>query len=304
MHTWVSKGEGCVVVNQNKLDSKEPTVAEGGTGRPFLVNGVARRAEAENHRDWILPRTPRPETAGLSAEARLILAESWTFTGQLEHASVAAFARFTLELLAFGAPAELVARASSAMSDETAHALSAFSLASVYAGRSIGPGPLPVADAMGGCDLDEAIHTTFVEGCIGETVAALEAAMARDRARDRAVRAVLARIAEDEASHAELAFRFLQWALPRTQTRPLDRLAAVLDAAVERAAREAEAAAPESWLAPQLIAHGVLPEGRRSALRHAALRDVVVPCLHSLRDGHWQNRDLFGRLDSHAERVA
>jgi hypothetical protein len=294
-----------VFVNQKKVESKDLADAQlGAAGRPFLVNGVARRAEVGNHRDWILPRTPRPETAGLGAEARLILGEAWTRTGQLEHASIAAFARFTLELLAFGAPADLVARASAAMADETAHALSAFSLASVYAGRSIGPEQLPVADAIGGCDLDEAIHTTFVEGCIGETVAALEASMARDHTSDRAVRAVLARIAEDEASHAELAFRFLQWALPRTQTRPLDRLSAVLDAAIERAAREADAAAVESSIAAQLLEHGVLPEARRSALRHAALRDVVAPCLHSLRDGHWQNRDLFGRLDNRAERVA
>lgn len=294
-----------MLLNQKNFESKDEADAWlGAAGRPFLVNGVARRAEVGNHKDWILPRTPRPETAGLSAEARLILGEAWTRTGQLEHASVAAFARFTLELLAFGAPAELVARASAAMADETAHALSAFSLASVYAGRPIGPEPLPVADAVGAIDLDEAIHTTFVEGCIGETVAALEASMARDHTSDRAVRAVLSRIAEDEASHAELAFRFLQWALPRTATRPLERLAAVLDAAIERAAREVDAAPAQSAIAEQLLAHGILPEPRRSTLRHSALRDVVAPCLHSLRDGHWQNRDLFGRLDSRAERVA
>ena len=42
---------------------------------------------------------------------------------------------------------------------------------------------------------------------------ALVAAHARDRATDGATRAALARIAEDEARHAELAWRFVSWAL-------------------------------------------------------------------------------------------
>lgn len=63
--------------------------------------------------------------------------------------------------------------------------------------------------------LAEAAQVAFLEGCIGETVAALEAAHARDTSSDPGVRSVLARIAEDEAQHAELAFRFVSWAMPQ-----------------------------------------------------------------------------------------
>jgi hypothetical protein len=47
----------------------------------------------------------------------------------MEHASVAAFARFTLDLLALGAPADLVQSAQQALGDEIAHAELCFGLA-------------------------------------------------------------------------------------------------------------------------------------------------------------------------------
>jgi hypothetical protein len=62
----------------------------------------------------------------------------------LEHASVASFARFSLQLMAAGAPASLVEAAHRAALDEIEHARLTFRLASRYEGRALGPGPLPV----------------------------------------------------------------------------------------------------------------------------------------------------------------
>jgi len=59
---------------------------------------------------------------------------------QLEHASIAAFARFSLQLLSLGAPAGLIDDCTRALGDETAHARLCFQLASAYAGRAIGSG--------------------------------------------------------------------------------------------------------------------------------------------------------------------
>ena len=66
----------------------------------------------------------------------------------MEHASVAAFARFTLHLMSLGAPAALVERSNAALADETLHAKLAFAIASGYAGRAIGPGPLAIDGAF------------------------------------------------------------------------------------------------------------------------------------------------------------
>lgn len=53
----------------------------------------------------------------------------------MEHASVAAFARFTLQLLAMGAPAELVQASVGAAADELDHARLRFGIADRFDGR-------------------------------------------------------------------------------------------------------------------------------------------------------------------------
>jgi hypothetical protein len=109
-------------------------------GRPFLVEGTARVAPPAIRRDWIQGAAPLLE--GIDEDVRAALGAHWTELGLMEHASVAAFARFVLQLLSIGAPASLVASATAALGDETEHARLCFGIASAYAGRSIGPGAL------------------------------------------------------------------------------------------------------------------------------------------------------------------
>jgi hypothetical protein len=61
--------------------------------------------------------------------------------------------------------------------------------------------------------LADIIELVIVEGCIGETSAALEALEAAEAETDPVLRSAYARIAADEQRHAELAFRFVRWAL-------------------------------------------------------------------------------------------
>ena len=89
----------------------------------------------------------------------------------------------------------------------------AFALASADAGRGIGPGPLSIDGALASRSARDVVLTCVLEGCIGETVAALEASEALENATDAAVQSVLSRVARDETRHAELAYRFVRWAL-------------------------------------------------------------------------------------------
>jgi hypothetical protein len=148
----------------------------------------------------------------------------------MEHASIAAFARFTLQLLALGAPPELVADATRAMADETRHARLCFGLASRYAGHDVGPGPLDVGGALGAVTLLDVVELVVDEGCVGETAAALEAAWDAETAADPVERDVLSVIAEDEARHAALAVQFVAWAAHR-DARVLERVAHQLERA-------------------------------------------------------------------------
>src|SRR5262249_10818235 len=143
-----------------------------------LVGGVERKAGATDRADW---------GGALSVEAfaegdRARLAEAWTEMGLMEHASIAAFARFTLELLALGAPRDLVARSNAAQVDETRHAELCFGVAAAFGGSAVGPGRLRVDGSLDDISLAKVVANVIREGCIGETIAALEAAESREHA--------------------------------------------------------------------------------------------------------------------------
>lgn len=183
-------------------------------GRPFLVDRAARVAPVVPSHDW-RSRSAAPRLDHLTSSEREALAQHWARLGQLEHASIAAFARFNLQLLSLGAPAELVEQCTRALADETAHTKLCFQLASAYAGRALGPGALDIAGSLAVTSLEEIVDLVLAEGCFGETSAALEALEAADAAGDPVIRAAYTQIAADEQRHAELAFQFVRWALNR-----------------------------------------------------------------------------------------
>lgn len=251
-------------------------------GRPFLVEGVPCRAEPKETHDWAAYLEPAGLT-GLDAAARAALTRYWTEVGLMEHASIAAFSRFALELMALGAPPSLLEATMAALRDETHHARLAFGLASAHCGTAIGPGPIPMTGALVSQTTAEIVATAFLEACVGETCAALEAAEAAERATDPAAIFVLRRIAADETRHAELGWRFVKWALAT--------FGADVREAVEDALRRAlwsndSGTEREPTMAPEsdetLARHGVLCAPLRAAVRAAAMQDAVVPCARAL----------------------
>jgi hypothetical protein len=184
-------------------------------GRPFLVRAEARVAPVQADSRWGNRPSCAPRLDGLSLTERSEQAEHWTRMGQMEHASIAAFARFNLQLLSLGAPADLVEACNSALVDETNHAQLCFGLASAFAGRAIGPGPLNVAMSLEQTSLLDVVDLVLAEGCFGETSAALEALELLEISQDPAIAAAYRQIAADEQRHAELAFRFVAWAIER-----------------------------------------------------------------------------------------
>jgi hypothetical protein len=242
-------------------------------GRPFLVNGELRRAPVISEGGWS-ERGAVSDLSTLPESVRAALAAHFSEAASMEHASIAAFARFTLELLALGAPASLVESAARAMADEVRHARLCFGLAERYSGKPVAPGPLSVDGALSDVELLRTVELAVLEGCIGETSAALEAAWAADAATDPRVRDVLLAIAEDEARHASLAFEFVAWAATRDA-----RVPALVEHLVRDAlAKDATAHPPRapSPFSPALTAHGVLSAEDRRAARSAVLCEIVA----------------------------
>lgn len=251
-------------------------------GRPFLVGAAPRLAGTALRADFsergALAEAPLHPLVADDPELCARLAQAWVDIGLMEHASVAAFARFALQLLALGAPPELLASTARAMEDETRHARACFALARRYCGEDVGPGPLDVSDALGACDLRESVLTTVDEGCIGETLAALEAAEAAQHCVDPVTRALLEDIARDEAQHAALAWRFLAWALPRCSDELLGRVRAKF----VRALAASEPAAPIDRAERELLHFGVVGPRVSAELRRSALRETLLPCAEAL----------------------
>jgi hypothetical protein len=249
-------------------------------GRPFLVAGSARTAPAAPRRDWMAGIT-LPDVSDLSAEERAELGERWTAIARMEHASIAAFARFVLQLMSMGAPPELIERAQAAMADETEHAKMCFALASAYRGRDVGPGRLAIEGSLDESDPRRIVAMVIREGCIGETVAAAEAAEGLRHAKDPAVREVLAKVARDETSHAELAWRALGWALAAGDKDLREAVAAELEAAIKEPLVSASNGAGV-MREEELLAHGLVGESLRSELRRLCLARIIRPAARAL----------------------
>jgi hypothetical protein len=248
-----------------------------------LIAGAARSALSTQRSDWRSDFGSAPAAARtLAHELRTALAHGWTQQALMEHASVAAFARFALQLMELGAPAELVAGAAAAMQDEVRHAQDCFALARRYAGGDVGPGPLSLDGALEESNWAAIVLGTVREGCVGETLAALEAAEALQHCDDAAVRAVLERIVVDETRHAELAWRFVAWALQTASGTPRAAELRSLVHATFAGELATDAAGSISELDREMARHGVLSAPVRQALRARALRDVVAPCAAAL----------------------
>jgi hypothetical protein len=199
----------------------------------------------------------------------------WLRAARAEHASVAWFARAILELVALGAPLDLLEATQQALADEIRHARVCLELADIDAApgtTSFAFSPLAALAPRGGGVRRFALDT-FVEGCVPETISAIEAARAAD---DDAlavdVRTTLARIADDEAVHAALAWRTLAWALAADGSDALRVELCARAGELRRAAFAAEAAA-----APSAASAG-------AAAARSAWEKVIVPTLADLLD--------------------
>ncbi|WAS90367.1 ferritin-like domain-containing protein [Nannocystis punicea] len=244
-------------------------------GRPLVVAGAARTAPAVARADWLteidLPRD-------LPADVQAAIAEHWADVAALEHASVASFAVVTLELMALGAPPELLAEAQRAALDEIEHARVAWSLASLWSGRPLGPGPLALDGFPLRHVLEDIVESLVRDGCVGETLGAAEAQLCAELAAHPVLAARLADIARDETRHAAFAWRTLRWLLASHGSAV--RLVALTTVARLRA--ELAADLPPDDSLPSAPGWGLLRPRTRRAHHRDTFTAVIEPVLRTL----------------------
>lgn len=251
--------------------------------RPFLVGARMRHAEATERSDWG-EAFERIELDDLRTSRAL--AEAWRMDGLEEHASIAAFARFTMYAMSVGAPPALVTGAQRAGIEEVAHARACFGLATRYDGDRIGPATLDLTGALATCTFRELVELAVEEGCIGETLGAAVALEQLAGATDSEVRRALTRIARDEAKHAELAWRFAAWCVAEERRGRPD--AAGTRDAIRRVAERTIAETRAMEIRPRDVdptlwrAHGRLTCTEARAAAEEAIVDIVQPAIAEL----------------------
>ncbi|MCB9780703.1 MAG: ferritin-like domain-containing protein [Alphaproteobacteria bacterium] len=267
--------EDCGLASWSDVDEWTCLTQDCAIGRPLMVDEDARTADGAARSDWASAQAgPVSSQAGPGPAQAAFLAAHWSRVAAMEHGSVASFARFTLQLMALGAPPELLAEAHAAGIDEIRHAQLAYGLATRFGGVPVGPGPLSLDGVDVRTDRADVVRALVEEACVGETLGVAEAHAALQACRDEGVAAVLAEIVADEQRHATLAWKTLRWLLAEDPA-----LAAVAREAADRAlARLTRGGDP----APGLPEWGVPSGADRTAARRQAGATLIRPLLDAV----------------------
>jgi hypothetical protein len=173
--------------------------------------------ETEAGADWM--GAPETDLARVIPEGeRAALGAEWRDNGKKEHASVAAFAQLTLDLMAVGAPPELVAAAQRDALDEVRHAAACFAIARDIDGLVESPAPFPDARARRflftgsrSIALTQIAIDALADGVLNEGIAARLLAQLARTCESPALAAILREMAADESRHAAHSWDIVAW---------------------------------------------------------------------------------------------
>lgn len=168
------------------------------------------------------------------ASASLEVGAFFAEVAQLEESAVSAFEVMGRELAALGAPRSLRRATARAVRDERRHTAVTARLARRY---GVEPEHPRIQEREGRALFEFALDNV-IEGCVRETYGAACARYQSLRAADPGVRVTLARIARDEARHADLSWRIHEWARERLSGAELERLRHSARRAIDELRRE------------------------------------------------------------------
>jgi len=245
-------------------------------GRQLRRRGRVLLAPVESGAGWqrglASPRVDAPP--GVAAQ--------WRENGRTEHASVAAFARLTLDLLALGAPARLVAGAQRDALDEIRHTELCFDLATRLDGAKASPGPFPEASRARTLPADRTLALavlavdSLIDGALNEGVSARIVARLARRAVHPAIRTLLLDIAADEGRHAAHGWDIVLYCLAEGGKPVLRALQGAVLALPERMSSSVDEAARRGEWEPWGIPGAVLENAEFQKARDDLQRRIQV----------------------------
>jgi hypothetical protein len=188
-----------------------------GWGRPLRIRGRLVHPGLTEGADWASHE--KPDTSGLDRATAKALEALWLHDAQKEHASVPAFSRLSWQLIGVGAPPALVIAVHQAALEEIDHACKCFALAGAFGGQTSTTLPMPeLLVSPLGLSGDAYVHLareSLSDGCVLEDFNAEVAGACAAACTESVTKAVLEQIAREEASHAEVSWRIIEFCLDR-----------------------------------------------------------------------------------------
>ncbi len=223
----------------------------------------------------------------LPDDVRTELARIWGERIPTEYRSITGFGTFSFDLIAAGAPPDLVAVCHRVCIDELRHTELAVRMVEVYGGRRPQlPREISTLPATEGISaVAQAARSAISLSCLGETFACTELTMLRDRAVDPVVRGVLTVFLSDEIVHARIGWAYLSHAIRSADEGTQRAVAEVVPSYVAGIAAnlfgtdQRPAAVDVTHDDERLKAHGVCSMREEQDLYRAFVRDVFVPGL-------------------------
>ena len=271
-------------------------------GRKFIVKGRSRTTFSQTcdldtgkyAGEW---KMGQPPVVSPNNTYNQEIGRFWLEQAELSHAALASFARNTLYLMSLGSPPGLLVSSQEAGIDKIKHARLFYGFASAFIGQELAPGPLDVEGCLDDTDIRFITQSLIKEGCIEETIGAIEARFRAHHAEDPAIKAALTQLALDETNHAQYAWETLEWIMEkypdiRGYVKETFRIE------LERNLQTFECKSGRSDL-PSICAkdcsdseekkmfrnYGLLVEEDRDRLRESGVRDVIEPIyLNGLKD--------------------
>lgn len=227
---------------------------------------------------------------------RAAIAAQWRENGRTEHASVAAFARLTLDLMALGAPPELVADANRDALDEIRHAELCFGLARAIDGRSESPGAFPEAARARALSrsrtlaLAQLAVDSVVDGALHEGVSARIIAKLARRCEAPAIQSILKEIAADEGRHARHGWDVVRWCLAEGG----DPVAAALEGALRGLPKQVTSPIPLAARDGGWERWGIMGEELEAEEHDATRADLERRIAQAIAASRGASRSAFG----------
>ncbi len=260
-------------------DNYEPVSAWWLSGTPL---------EPEHHRLMRRRQAAIPwaaTTAGALTDAeRERLAATWTRRAAAEYLAVSTFSVLAIDLVAAGAPADILSLCLRAGIDEVRHAELCLRMIEIYGGKQIlpPPGMSSLPDDPTRPRLLQALANTMLVSCVSETYATTILSATRDLTVDPVAEAVLTSIYSDEVMHARLGWSYLRYALDRGGPSAIAAAAAMVPIALRGVANVVERERPTGEVTDRVREHGLMTAAEEREIFSSCVREVLVPGFEAL----------------------